>query len=83
MSKYSSVNFEKVAHTILAHTTFDMLASGRYHLYARILNPMNCSANLMLIYDKAMDYGVKIGMVTKDEQAQQRAYLLECISEVG
>lgn len=79
----SSVNFEKVAHTILAHTTFDMLASGRYHLYARILNPMNCSANLMLIYDKAMDYGVKIGMVTKDEQAQQRAYLLECISEVG
>lgn len=79
----SSVNFEKVAHTILAHTTFDMLASGRYHLYAGILNPMNCSANLMLIYDKAMDYGVKIGMVTKDEQAQQRAYLLECISEVG
>ena len=78
-----AVDYDKVAHTMLAHATFDMLASGRYHLYTGILNPLNCSANLMLVYDKAMAYGVKIGMITKEEKKEQRAYLLKCISEVG
>ncbi len=79
----NTVDYEKVAHTMLAQATFDMLASGRYHLYAGILNPLNCSANLMLVYDKAMAYGVKIGMVTPAEKIEQREYLLKCISEVG
>ena len=39
--------------------------------------------DLMLVYDKAMAYGVKIGMITKEEKKEQRAYLLKCISEVG
>ena len=78
-----TVNYDKVAHTMLANATFDMLASGRYHLYAGILNPLNCSANLMLVYDKVMAYGVKIGMLTKEEKKEQREYLLKRISEVG
>lgn len=78
-----TVNFDKVAHTMLANATFDMLASGRYHLYAGILNPLNCSSNLMLIYDKVMTYGVKNGMIAEKEKAEQRHYLLKCISEVG
>ena len=78
-----TVNFEKVAHTMLANATFDMLASGRYHLYAGILNPLNCSSTLMLVYDKAMSYGVRIGMITEKEKAEQRDYLQKCISEVG
>ena len=68
---------------MLAQATFDMLASGRYHLYTGILNPLNCSANLMLVYDNSMSYGVKIGMITKEEKKEQREYLLKCISEVG
>jgi hypothetical protein len=60
-----------------------MLASGRYHVYKGILNPMNCSSNLMLIYDNSMDYGVSIGMITKQEKEEQRKYLLKRISEVG
>ena len=78
-----TVNYDKVAHTMLANATFDMLASGRYHLYAGILNPLNCSANLMLLYDKSMAYGVRIGMVTKEEKREQREYLLKRILEVG
>lgn len=78
-----TVNYDKVAHTMLANATFDMLASGRYHLYAGMLNPLNCSANLLLVYDKSMSYGVKIGMITKAEKKEQREYLLKRISEVG
>jgi len=78
-----TVNYDKVAHAMLANATFDMLASGRYHLYAGILNPLNCSANLMLVYEKSMSYGVKIGMIKKEEKKEQREYLLKKISEVG
>lgn len=78
-----AIDYEKIAHTMLAQATFDMLASGRYHLYAGILNPLNCSSNLMLVYDKAMAYGIRIGMVTPAEKIEQRQYLLRCISEVG
>lgn len=78
-----SVDYDKVAHTMLANITFDMLASGRYHIYTGMLNPLNCSANLMYIYNKAMDYGVHIGLITKEEQKEQREYLLRRISEVG
>ena len=78
-----TINYDKVAHTMLANATFDMLASGRYHLYTGILNPLNCSANLMLVYDNSMSYGVRIGMITKEEKKVQREYLLKCISEVG
>lgn len=78
-----TIDYDIVAHTMLANATFDMLASGRYHLCAGILNPLNCSANLMLVYDKSMAYGVKIGMITKQMQKEQREYLLKCISEVG
>ena len=78
-----TVDYERVAHVMLAHTAFDMLASGRYHLYAGMLDPMNCSSNLMLIYDRSMEYGVKIGMLTMDEKEEQRNYLLKCISEIG
>lgn len=78
-----SIDFDRVAHTMLANATFDMLASGRYHLYAGILNPLNCSANLMIVYDKSMEYGVRNGMITAAEKEEQRNYLLECISEVG
>ena len=77
------IDFEKVAHTMLANATFDMLASGRYHLYAGILNPLNCSSKLMLVYDKSMAYGVRIGMVTLTEKEEQHNYLLKRISEVG
>lgn len=78
-----SIDYNKVAHTMLAQATFDMLASGHYHLYAGILNPLNCSSKLMLVYNKAMEYGVKIGMVTPKEKREQYEYLLKCISEVG
>ena len=78
-----SVDYDKVAHTMLAHATFDMLASGRYHLYTGILNPLNCSANLMLVYDKSLEYGVRFGLITKEEKKEQRDYLIKCISEVG
>lgn len=76
-------NYDEIAHTMLAHTTFDLLASGRYHLYAGILNPMNCSSNLMSVYKKVMEYGVVHNMITEEVKEEQYQYLIRCIKSVG
>lgn len=76
-------NYDEIAHTMLAHTTFDLLASGRYHLYAGILNPMNCSSNLMTVYKKVMEYGVAHNMLTDDVREEQYRYLISRIMQVG
>lgn len=76
-------DYIKIAHTLLTHHTFDMLASGRYHLYYGILNPMNCSSNLMTVYNKSMEWGVEHGLLTDSEKEEQLRYLIKRISQVG
>jgi hypothetical protein len=76
-------NYIEIAHSMLAHTSFDLLASGRYHLYYGILNPMRCTSTLMAVYDGAMEWGVKNGLIDNDTKKEQHDYLIKCISEVG
>ncbi len=72
-----------IAHTMMAHATFDLLASGKYHLYAGMLNPMSCASNLMDVYKACMEYGVMHNMLDEETRQEQYDYLLKCISEVG
>lgn len=81
--KDSDVDYINIAHTMLAHATFDLLASGRYHIYAGVLNPMSCADNLMDVYKASMAYGIKINMLDEETRKEQYKYLLQCISEVG
>lgn len=76
-------DYIQIAHTMLAHATFDLLASGKYHLYAGILNPMSCADNLMDVYKAVMQYGVENGMLDETTREEQYEYLLKCISEIG
>ena len=76
-------DYIKIAHTMLAHTTFDMLASGNYHIYYGVLNPMSCADNLMDVYKASMEYGMKIHMLDEETRDEQYQYLLNCISTVG
>ena len=78
-----SVDYVKVAHTLLAHSSFDLLATGRYNVYTGVINPMSCAPNLLHIYKKAMEYGKSIGMVTDAEIKEQYDMLMKQISEVG
>ncbi len=79
----SDVDYIRIAHTLIANLTFDLLASGKYHLYRGILNPMNCSSSLMKVYRKTMDWGHKNNQFTKEVLDEQYHLLQERISEVG
>lgn len=76
-------NYDRIANAMLADITFDMLSSGKYHLYAGMLNPMNCTKNLRRIYEKAMCYAVQIGEITEKEKQEQLDLLRENISSIG
>lgn len=81
--KDHDTDYIKIAHTMLAHAAFDLLASGNYHIYYGILNPMNCSANLMIVYKKSMQYALENGLIDENTREDQYNYLLSCISQVG
>lgn len=76
-------DYIKIAHTMLSHATFDLLVSGKYHLYYGILNPMSCANNLQDVYKASMEYGVKTNIIDETTRKEQEQYLFECIFHVG
>ena len=76
-------NYIEIAHSLLAHASFDLLASGRYHIYYGVLNPMKCTSCLMAVYNGSMMWAVKKGVIDEETRKEQHSYLLQCISEVG
>ena len=81
--KDCDTNYIQIAHTMLAHATFDLLSTGKYHIYRGILNPMSCAENLMDVYKACMEYAVSNSFIDEETQKEQYQYLLECISKVG
>ena len=76
-------DYVTIAHTMILHIAYDVLASGKYHLYYGILNPMNCSSNLLFVYKRCMDYGVSMNMIDEATKESEIANLMKCISEIG
>lgn len=68
---------------LLSNCSFDLLASGKYHIYRGMLNPMSCSANLMSVHNKSIDYALSNNLITQKQKEQDYSYLMECISNIG
>lgn len=77
------LNHTKIAHSLLANTCFDLIASGNYHVYTGTLNPMKCGFRMMNVYVKCMDYAVETKELTKEEKEEQISMLKEQMSWVG
>ena len=78
-----NTDYIKIAHSMLANLTFDLLASGHYHIYAGVLNPMSCSHKLMNVYKKCMEYALTNKIIDEKTHEEQLQYLRKCISEIG
>lgn len=78
-----AAEYDKIANVLLANASFDLLASGNYHIHAGTLNPMNCSSKMMAVYNGAMRWSVENGYNDEKTRQEQYDYLLKCISEVG
>ncbi len=76
-------DYIRIAHAMLAHATFDLLTSGKYHIFTGVLNPMSCANNLLDVYKASMDYAIKINMIDEETRKEQYEFLISQISEVG
>ena len=77
------VDYDKISHSLISHSSFDLLASGRYHLYAGILNPMSCAMKIKTVYELNMEYALETGELTKEEMEEQFRFLQKRIKEMG
>lgn len=77
------VDHVEVAHNILRRITYSLLISGKYHIYHGILNPMNCSSNIMVVYNKCTEYGVSKNLIDEETKNTEYDALLRRISQVG
>ena len=75
--------YDEFINKILANCSFDLLASGRYHIFRGKLNPMSCSANLMTIHNKSIEYALNNNLITQAQKDEDYEYLMECINNVG
>lgn len=79
----NETNYIEIAHNLISHASFNLLTSGKYHLYAGILNPIGCSSNIMTVFKKTMLYALENKILTQDEVDEETHLLLKGISEVG
>lgn len=77
------VDYDKISHSLISHSSFDLLASGRYHLYAGMLNPMSCAMKIKTVYELNMEYALETGELTKEEIEEQFRFLQKRIKEMG
>ena len=75
--------YEPLINKLLANCTFDLLASGKYHIYRGMLNTMSCAPNLLAVHNRAINYALENNMITQAEKYDDNKHLMECISNVG
>ena len=75
--------YDEFINKLLANCSFDLLASGKYHICRGKLNSMSCASNLMSVHNKSIEYALNKGIITRAEKEEDYDYLMECINNVG
>lgn len=78
----TNINYDRVAHLVMANMSYDLLVQGRYSIGPGQLNPTSCAPSLLYIYDKCMEYAVANGEISEEDCEKQRRLLMRCISNV-
>lgn len=81
--KDCDTDYIKIAHTLLVNATFDLLASGNYHIYTGQLSTMNCSYNLLAVYKASMEWAVKMNYINEETKQVEYRKLDKSISQIG
>lgn len=78
-----SEQYKEFVHKLLSNCSFDLLASGKYHIYRGQLNQMSCAYNLKAVHEKSLEFAVRNNIISQKEKEKEIEYLNECINKVG
>ncbi len=78
---FSYDNIEKQTHFLIMNTCAKMLSTGHYHFHAASLNPVG--ETILQVYQKASQWLLDEGYLTKEDFDECASLLRQNISEVG
>jgi len=76
-------NYTSMVYKTLYNLCFDLLSTGRFHIYKGILNPLNESQHLLKMLYSCLDYYVDNNYIDKSTKNEQLKILEENIANVG
>ena len=71
---------EKAAHALISQETFELLVSGKYHIYTGILNQAACGENLLKVYRSNLKYSIISGEISQETGDEKCNYLLKFVT---
>lgn len=75
--------YEILINKLIANCTFDLLVSGKYHIYTGILNPLCCGLALLKVREKSLKFALDNGHISAEELAKDNEYLSKRMLVVG
>lgn len=76
-------DYTNTAYCVLYNISFELLASGRFHIYRGELNPMNEAQHIYKFCIHHLERAKSLGLIPEEEKIDQINYLNECIDEIG
>ena len=72
-----------ILYAAIANYSGDLIASGQYHMYRGVLNPMGKGGDLLAIFDGSIDEMNNMGAIDDREADEQKSGIREQIKMVG
>lgn len=79
----NSVDYDTISRTLLSHSAFDLLTSGKYHISPACSIPCPVQQKSKLFMKKNMEHAVQSGTITAEEMEEQFRFLQKRIKEMG
>jgi hypothetical protein len=79
----SGISPRQIIYAAIANIAGDQLESGQHHLYRGILNPLGVGADLLQLYDTAIDELVLIKALDAPRGQEEKAAIRKNMRDVG
>ena len=76
-------DYNFLSYKLIYNSAFDLLSSGKFHLYYGVLNPMNESTHLYKICISCLNWYIETSRCTEEQKREQLEILDENIKSVG
>lgn len=76
------VDFNQIAIRMVSTNSFDLLASGEYHLAPGFVNPLGPTKNLFHVHSSALQWAKDHGLCNDDDIQEDREALRQAINSL-
>lgn len=79
----SSFDYDKHTYMVIYKISYELLLSGRFHIYRGVLNPYDESTHLIGVFRQCLEWMVQKGYIDEDYKIGELQMLWDEIQQVG